>query len=425
MDGYTYSTNATVVRGIKKEQVAELWDIHGIAGIEAYQITDDWFDFFTADLSAYESGTYYQMNLSNMERSMYYRDLYSHPEKYMTEESLNVPVEERYLPVDASAAPVEIWTVGEAEAERFIRNLDEDQVDMEAFLRGEEMILFVPSFTGDEYEDGWKYLPAVDLDNQKRDVREGSQIYQEELVKIGDTITISYHDRISTEMKVTGIIRGMEHDDVIEPYPYQAYTILTGEGFWNTFSEWPSSSRYQFVNFLAASDAGESTDRLLMKGVTGAAAMEYQNNREIAEGMRQELYLSFGQISITSGMTILLLAIILYGILQSDMKYQKDKLRIWQDMGMKAGWLRAMYLIPASITALIAVGTATLGLSVYYTHQSNLLLADTGMQLEFALRVGFDKKIYAVCCILLFLFAMCMTCLPLRRKEVNEYESDD
>lgn len=110
---------------------------------------------------------------------------------------------EEIEPFSASHTPVEIWTVGERELERFLQNLEDGyQLDPEAFARREEAILIVPGITGTKVEGGWRYGTSMNPINWERSEKEGFPVCVEELARVGDVLTVSYRDISQEQVKI-------------------------------------------------------------------------------------------------------------------------------------------------------------------------------------------------------------------------------
>lgn len=403
--------------GILKEKLEGIELIYGVDSYEAYQ-TAETEDLFYMDLSRWSDSEYYQLHkekvlfwLRREEEEL--QEMQAMPEMKGSEylSRRQEKIQEVKDSTEQGIPPTRIVAVNsEHTLQRYLRNLDEGSVDLEAFFRGEEVILLTPDIVVMEYEEGRTVIPEMREEGILADQKRGAQVFPEEEISVGERLTIS-RENTTVSVPVAAILRTMDSDEPVATGNVDvlwAYTVVCSEAFLDSFP-WGSGDCYQAVKVNASGEAGYGTDVLVTRKLSyGGHDMAYENHHKTIEEMRQDLYLQMTLYGTLCGLSVFLLTIILSGISRVSRQYQQERLHIYEDLGMKRSWRVILQLSENALLAVLAPALVSLGLSIWNTWSINQRMAAFGgvERYPLSLNVGFDLSLYFVFCAAAFLLSM-------------------
>lgn len=402
-------------RGISKDKRAVWEGIYGLERLEAYQLVMPQNGIW-ADFSRWKDSEYYaalcagvrqlfQYEFDYYELSMDIAESTSEKEFYEKKrQSLNEILENYEKNMSQGLLPCYICAVdSEITLERYLGSLDQGTVDLEAFFRGEEGILTLPSI---EISGNGLITP---LWKEKPDQRENSETALAKLSDITPGTELSFSSTRATQtIRINGIINSFKEETMVRfPYTNYAGMLICSENFLEKLS-WRGDSYYQYVRAESALDAGSGTDSAMIRGLSGGSDASVTNYREKISGLRQELYIITGIYGAICGAGVCLLFLILYAITQLEDRYRSEQTYLFEALGMPSGWIVFFSFTQNLLMATVSIVGTILALSLYDFQERRQAFAGAILPEEITVRfrwtLGMNTAQFVGICVLCFLF---------------------
>ena len=224
---------------------------------------------------------------------------------------------------------------------RFLNNISEGSITKNDFDRGDFCILLLPplektsmGYLGNSAEESFK-----------------KSFLMEDTIKVGDCLRIVHHktdasgNTIETEEKqiqVDAILRTSKSSDLCSPYPGgSGISIITGSKFWNIFSVDTVNEYYQQVKILVSDDADSlDTEKHILRNLKKTATVNLTNYHEQYSEKQKELYSFIGMFSIFTVFYMILVFIILYQMMETEIHESKKNMMIFKLLGMEDTFIR-------------------------------------------------------------------------------------
>ncbi|MCD8329101.1 MAG: hypothetical protein LUC27_00190 [Lachnospiraceae bacterium] len=121
--------------------------------------------------------------------------------------------------------------------------------------------------------------------------------------------------------------------------------MITGEDFFRSFSYWEEEIRYNYVNVYTSWEAeyaatGQQVTAALKTSVSGGGFTDRAAQRAEA---REEMLRVLGTYALAGGFVVLILLILLVQSLRQDLEQQRERIRLWQELGLSDTVLLSRY----------------------------------------------------------------------------------